>query len=217
MSCSRLTSSGFPPQTLTNAPKPALDPKRLSSRAASPSPTLVLDGVFALPRASPSSSLSPRRTLDGFSRPRKPTSRRPPLSDRSNVPAPAIASPSHPRPTSQTSSPGQSGPESPRSKLAHVLIAHGRPQTMSRVLPPLVKGVQVSNDPRTQCEIEGLRVRRVVGLGRGGGGDGDVGSDGGGRRASERMSLAGVGIVAKLRARWETGTTERCGRVDGCA
>lgn len=81
--------------------------------------------------------------------------------------------------------------------------------------PPLVKGVQVSNDLRVQCEIEGLRVRGVVGFGRDGGGD--VDGSGRGGEGSERMSLAGVGMVAKLRERWETGAMERCGHVDSCA
>ena len=208
-SCSKLTSS--PPVTLTNAPKPVLDLKRLSSRAASPSPTLVLDGVFALPQPSPSSSLSSRRALSDLPRPRKPTSRRPPLADRTNMPPLAITSSFQPRATSPTSSLVHPGPESPRSKLAHVLTAHAQPQALTRVrgVPPLVRGIQASNNPRTQCEIEGLRVRRVVGLGRGGGD--------GGSGATERMSLAGVGIVAKLRARWETGMAERCGSVEGCA
>ncbi|KAH0836333.1 hypothetical protein J3R83DRAFT_7885 [Lanmaoa asiatica] len=209
MSYSRLTKPCAPLTTLSNAPKPALAFRRLSGRVASPSPTLVLDGVFALPRApSLSSSPSPRRTLNGFPRPRKPTSRRP-LSDISNVLA--IVSPSQPLSTPPTSSRGQPGAESPRSKLARVLTAHVRPQTMARTrrqgrVPPLVKGIQVSNDPRTQCEIEGLRVRRAVGLGRAGG-DGD----GGGKGTSERMSLASVGMVAKLRARWETGAVEHGG------
>ncbi|KAI9573756.1 hypothetical protein HD554DRAFT_2251303 [Boletus coccyginus] len=187
----------------------SLDFGQLSSRAAPASPTLVLDGVFALPQLSPSSLLSPHRTLNGFHRPRKPASRRP-LADISNVPA--IASPSQPVPlsTSQTSSCGESGPESPRTKLAHVLTTHARSQTMDQTrkhtrVPPLVRGVWVSNDPRTQCEIEGLRMRRVVGLGRGHGLGGNVGGDGGGRGTIGRMSLAGVGMVAKLRTRWETG------------
>jgi hypothetical protein len=214
---SRLTNSGAPPATLANAPTPALDFRRLSNRAASASPTLVFDGVFALPHPSPSSSPSPRRTLNSFPRPRRLMSRRP-LSNLSN--APAVASPPRPPPTSPTSFRGQSGPESPRSKLAHVLTAHARPHTMTRVrkqahVPPLVKGVQVSNNLRTQCSIEGLRVRGVIGFGRDGGGD--VGGDGDGRGAIEKMSLAGVGMVAKLRARWETGAVECCVRVDGCA
>lgn len=209
MSYTRLTKPGAPSATFTNAPKLALDFGRLSSRAAPASPTLVLDGVFAFPQLSPSSLLSPYRTLNGFHRPRKPASRRP-LADISNVPA--ITSPSQPVPlsTSQTSSRGESGPESPRTRLARVLTTHARPQTMDQArkhtrVPPLVRGVWVSNDPRTQCEIEGLRMRRVVGLGRGHGLGGNVRDDGGRRGAIERMSLAGVGMVAKLRARWEMG------------
>lgn len=230
---SRHTKPGASLMTLANAP----DFKRLSSRVASPPPTLVLDGVFALPGAptqlaSSSSSPSPRQTLNRFPRPRKPSSRRPPppppptpsdtLALAPNVNALAIA-PCSPPPHSPSSSRAQSGPESPRSKLAHVLTAHVRPQMMTtstymmRVhqqgkgnvqgrVPPLVKGVQASNDPRTQCEIEGLRMRRVVGsqVCR----DGGEGSDGKG--AIERMSLAGVGMVAKLRAKWERGE-ESCG------
>ena len=220
-SYSRLAKSGVPLATLANAPKPVLDLRRLPSRIASPSPTLVLDGVFALPRPSSlSSSPSPRRTLNGFPQPRKPTSRRP-LSDISNTLA--IASPSRPLSTSPTSSHGQAGPESPRSKLAHVLTAHVQPETMSHTrkqvrVPLLVKGVEVSSDLRTRCEIEGLRVRRAVGRGHGhghgrGDGGGDVNGDNGGRGMIERMSLASVGMVAKLRARWETGAVER----GGCA
>lgn len=213
MSYSKITESGAPLATLANPPRPALLLRRLSSRVASPSPTLVLDGVFALPRApssSPSSLSSSRRTLNGFPRPRKPTSRRP-LSDISN--ALGITPPSQPLSTSLTlPSHGRSGLESPRSKLAHVLTAHVLSQTMTRTgkqtrVPPLVKGVQASNDPKTQCEIEGLRVWRAVGLGRGVGG-GDVGCDSGGRGTIERISLAGIGMVAKLRQRWEAGAVE---------
>lgn len=85
-------------------------------------------------------------------------------------------------------------------------------------VPLLVKGVEVSSDLRTRCEIEGLRVRRAVGRGHGhghgrGDGGGDVNGDNGGRGMIERMSLASVGMVAKLRARWETGAVER----GGCA
>lgn len=84
-----------------------------------------------------------------------------------------------------------------------------RTRKQARV-PPLVKGVQVSNDPRTQCKIEGLRARRAIGLG---GSGGEVGGDNtsDGRGAIERMSLASVGMVAKLRARWEAGAVEHRG------
>ncbi|KAG6374650.1 hypothetical protein JVT61DRAFT_4015 [Boletus reticuloceps] len=229
----RLTTTGAPSALFANAHKPAFDLKRLSSRTTSPSPTLVLDGVFALPRPTPSSSASPRRTLKGFPRPRKPSSRRP-LIDKAN--AQAVAPPPQPVPllsgttmtatfpTSRSSSHGPSGsvgPESPRSKLAHVLTANAQPQAMRRTrqqarVPPLVKGIEVSIDPRTQCEIEGLRMRKVVVLGRDDGGmngGGDLGDDGGGggKGAIERMSLARVGIVAKLRARWEMGAAARRG------
>ncbi|KAG8214991.1 hypothetical protein J3R82DRAFT_8395 [Butyriboletus roseoflavus] len=215
MSYSRLIKSGAPLATLANAPKPVLDFKRLSTRVGSPSPTLVLDGVFALPcTSSPSFSPSPRRRLNGFPRPRKPTSRRP-LSDISNTLA--IAPASQPLSTSPTSSCVQAGPESPRSKLAHVLTAHVQPHTMTRTrVPPLVKGVEVSNDPRTQREIEGLRVRRAVGRDRSDGG-GDVDGENDGRGMVERMSLASVGMVAKLRARWETGAVAHGGGVEGRA
>ena len=223
MSSSKPTKSDAPPATLANAPNPALAFRRLSNRVAPPSPTLVFDGVFAIPRPSLSSSPSPRRTLNSFPRPRKLTSRKP-LSNMNISSVPPIAYLPQPQPTPPTSPREQPGPESPRSKLARVLTAHARPQIMTRVnkqacVPPLVKGVQVSNDPRTQCEIEGLRVRRVVGFGGGGGGGGDTGGDGCGREAIERMSLASVGMVAKLRARWEiqTGAVERCGRVGGRA
>ncbi|KAF8433227.1 hypothetical protein L210DRAFT_3556704 [Boletus edulis BED1] len=226
LSHSKLTMTDAPSALFANAHKPAFDLKRLSSRTASPSPTLVLDGVFALPRPTPTPSASPRRTLKRFPRPRKTSSRRP-LVDKAN--AQVVASPAQPVPllsgttvtatfpTSRSSHgpSGSAGPESPRSKLAHVLTANAQPQTMRRTrqqarVPPLVKGVEVSIDPRTQCEIEGLRMRKVVVLGRGDGamgGSGDLGDDGGrsGKGAIERMSLARVGIVAKLRARWEMG------------
>ena len=218
--------------THANAPKRAPDFKRLSNRAASPSPTLVLDGVFALPRPSSSSTPTLRRTFHGFPRPRRPSSRRP-FVDTTNVKssgalALASESPSKQplRSTFGTPTPAgtRPGPESPRSKLAHVLTARAEPQleqTATRArrqarVPLLVRGIHASNDPRTQCEIEGLRVRRVVGLGRGGGvggvgigvggGDGSGSGSGSGKGANERMSLAGLGMVAMLRARWEAGT-----------
>lgn len=94
----------------------------------------------------------------------------------------------------------------------------GRGRTFA---PPLVRGVQASNDPRTQCEIEGLRMRRVVGVqvsrsggdggsetgAEGGTGNGSIGGDDKG--PSERTSLASVGMVAKLRAKWERGEGAR--------
>lgn len=232
MSHPPLTKSGSPGVTLASVPKPALDLKRPSGRGTSPSPTLVLDGVFALsqlpsPALSASSEPLPQKTLDGgFARPRKPTSRRRPFSDTSNTPT--DASPSQRRSASPMSPHGRSGTaleSSPRSKLAGVLTAHAlaRPPTLTQAqtgilvsgvrkqahaaVPPLVKGVPASNDPRTQCEIEGLRARRVVGLSRDTGRD-DCGDGSGAstaRGAIERMSLASVGVVAKLRAQWEAG------------
>ncbi|KAG6370404.1 hypothetical protein JVT61DRAFT_12125 [Boletus reticuloceps] len=96
-----------------------------------------------------------------------------PLVDKTN--AQAVASPPQPVllsgttvtatfPTSRSSHglSRSASPESPWSKLAHVLTANAQPQVMRRTrqpacVPLLVK-VEVSIDPRTQCEIEGLKV-----------------------------------------------------------
>ena len=79
-------------------------------------------------------------------------------------------------------------------------------------MPPFVKGVQASNDPRTPCGIEGLRTRKVVCFGHGSG-SGSGNAAGGGiidvKGAMERVTLAGIGMVAKLCARWER--EGRCG------
>ena len=244
--CSRLPKPRAPLATLVNGPKPSLDLKRLSSRVAPPSPTLVLDGVFALPYMSSLPPLSPPPTFSPpsspslrsprqmlFPRSRESTSR----SRRPSLPTPfvaptrtlnayAIAPRSSPPQlhsplfsASPPSSPGHSG-ESPRSKLARVLTAHAEsPVSVSvprvhqpgngngrQSVPPLVKGIQASNDPRTRCEIEGLRTRKDVCFGHGDGSGNGNAAGGGGidvRGAMERVTLAGIGMVAKLRARWE--------------
>ncbi|KAG9309535.1 hypothetical protein JVU11DRAFT_10509 [Chiua virens] len=218
------------PVPLATQPKPALDFKGPLSRIASSPPTLVLDGVFALPHA-PTPPLSPvsRRTSNALSRPCKPTPRRP-LTNVSN----AVLVAHHPlepislsSPTACGRQPGSEsqpgpGPESPRSKLAHVLTAHVHPQTTTpvmrkprRVPPPPVTEAQVLNIPR----VQGLRIRKKAELARcdtsgsnnkGGdpnGGKGEVDAVGG-KGAIERMACAGVGMVARLRARWERGTVE---------
>ena len=250
--CSRLPKPRAPLATLVSGPKSSLYFKRLSDRVASPSPTLVLDGVFALPYvpslppSSPPPTFTPPSSLSSHSprqmplpRSRKPSSRsrRPPLltpfvTHTRTLNAYAIApgsSPSQPHSSSfsasPTSSPGHPG-ESPRSKLARVLTTHAESPVSVSVLrvhppgngngrqsvPPFVKGVQASNDPRTPCGIEGLRTRKVVCFGHGSG-SGSGNAAGGGiidvKGAMERVTLAGIGMVAKLCARWER--EGRCG------
>ncbi|KAG6370826.1 hypothetical protein JVT61DRAFT_11038 [Boletus reticuloceps] len=157
LSHSRLTMTGAPSALFAKRtqahfrPKATLEPHRI------PIPDIA----------------SPGGTLKGFPRPREPSSCRP-LVDKAN--AQAVASPPQPVPLSGTtvtatfptsrSSHGPSrsaSPESPRSKLAHVLTTNAQPQVMRRTrqqarVPLLVKGVEVSIDPRTQCGIEGLKV-----------------------------------------------------------